>query len=186
MLSLDEARDLMEREIETDALQKHMLAVAAIMAAIADKLSVPEEEKETWLLAGLLHDLDYERTQHEFEKHGLITAELLAGKLPAACVEAIKAHNPRTGCEPKSEMARALIAADALAGLIIPTALMMPSRKLADVRVQSLTKKFKDKSFARTVNRDKIMSCEALGLTRNELFALALEALQPLSAELGI
>jgi len=101
-------------------------------------------------------------------------------------VEAIKAHNPRTGCEPKSEMARALIAADALAGLIIPTALMMPSRKLADVRVQSLTKKFKDKSFARTVNRDKIMSCEALGLTRNELFALALEALQPLSAELGI
>ena len=186
MISLDEARDLMEQEIETDALRKHMLAVAAIMAAIADKLAVPKDEKENWLLAGLLHDLDYELTQHEFEKHGLITAELLAGKLPAACLEAIKAHNPRTGCEPRSEMARALIAADALAGLIIPTALMMPSRKLADVRVESLTKKFKDKSFARTVSRDKIMSCESLGLTRNELFTLALEALQPLSDELGI
>lgn len=186
MLSRAEALELLEREIEADALRKHMLAVAAIMAAIAAKLAVSEEEQENWLLAGLLHDLDYELTQNEFEKHALITAELLAGKLPAECLEAIKAHNPRTGCAPTSEMARALIAADALAGLIIPTALMMPSRKLADVRVQSLTKKFKDKSFARTVSRDKIMSCESLGLTRNELFALALDALQPLSAELGV
>jgi putative nucleotidyltransferase with HDIG domain len=186
MISRVEARALLEREVETDALRKHMLAVAAIMGALADKLAVPEAEREKWILVGLLHDLDYERTQDDFEKHALITAELLAGKLPEECLEAIKAHNPRTGSEPTSELAKALIAADALSGLIIPAALMMPSRKLADVRVQTLTKKFKDKSFARTVSREKIMSCEALGLERNELFALALAALQPISDELGI
>jgi len=62
----------------------------------------------------------------------------------------------------------------------------MPSRKLADVSVKSLKKKYKDKSFARTVNRENIMICEDLGLERNEFFKLALEALQKISDELGV
>lgn len=83
-------------------------------------------------------------------------------------------------------MAKALIAADALSGLIVPTALMMPSRKLAEVNVNSLTKKFKDKSFARNVSREHIMVCEDLGLERNEFFKLALDALQKIGDELGV
>ena len=83
-------------------------------------------------------------------------------------------------------MAKALIAADAVSGLIVPTALMMPSRKLADVSVKSLKKKYKDKSFARTVSRENIMVCEDLGLERSEFFKLALEALQEISDELGV
>jgi putative nucleotidyltransferase with HDIG domain len=141
MISYEEARELMEREVETDALRKHMLAVSTIMEALADNLGIEEEDKAKWVLVGLLHDLDYERTKDNFEQHGLITVELLTGKLPEDCLEAIKAHNSRTGVEPESVMAKALIAADAASGLIIPTALMMPSRKLADVQVNSLTKK---------------------------------------------
>ncbi len=186
MISLEEARELMEQEIETDALRKHMLAVSAIMDALAVKLEIAAEEKEKWALVGLLHDLDYERTKDNFERHALITVEMLDGKLPDDCLEAIKAHNSRTGVEPKSGMAKALIAADAVSGLIVPTAFMMPSQKLADVRVKSLTKKFKDKSFARTVSREKIMMCEELGLDRNEFFTLALEALQKISGDLGV
>jgi putative nucleotidyltransferase with HDIG domain len=186
MISYKEARELMEREVETDALTKHMLAVSTIMAALADKLEINEEDKEKWVLIGLLHDLDYERTKDNFEQHGLITVEMLTGKLPEDCLEAIKAHNSRTGVEPESVMAKALIAADAVSGLIIPTALMMPSRKLADVQVKSLTKKFKDKSFARTVSREKIMICEEFGLERNEFFKIALDALQKISNELEV
>jgi putative nucleotidyltransferase with HDIG domain len=141
MISYEEACELMEREVETDALRKHMLAVSTIMEALADKFELEEEDKAKWVLIGLLHDLDYERTKDNFEQHGLITVELLTGKLPEDCLEAIKAHNSRTGVEPESVMAKALIAADAASGLIIPTALMMPSRKLADVQVNSLTKK---------------------------------------------
>jgi putative nucleotidyltransferase with HDIG domain len=187
MISIEEAHKLVEKEVETDALRKHMLAVSAIMGALAAKLEIAEgEEKEKWRLVGLLHDLDYERTKNNFEQHGLITAEMLREELPAECLDAIKAHNERTGFEPNSVMAKALIAADAVSGLIVPTALMMPSRKLSDVSVKSLKKKYKDKSFARTVSREKIMICEDLGLERNEFFKLALEALQEISDELGV
>lgn len=186
MISIEEARKLVEKEVETDALRKHMLAVSAIMGALANKLEIAGEDKEKWRLVGLLHDLDYERTKNDFERHGLVTAEMLREELPEECLDAIKAHNERTGFEPNSEMAKALIAADAVSGLIVPTALMMPSRKLADVSVKSLKKKYKDKSFARTVSREKIMICEDLGLDRNDFFKLALEALQEISDELGV
>lgn len=186
MISIEEARDLMEREVETEALRQHMLSVSLIMEALAVKLGIEEGEREKWALAGLLHDLDYERTKDDFEQHGLITAGMLTGKLSEDCLEAIKAHNKMTGFEAESVMAKALIAADAVSGLIVPTALMMPSGKLADVRVKSLTKKYKDRSFARTVSRENIMVCEELGLERSEFFALALEALQAISDELGV
>ncbi len=186
MISIEEARDLMEREVETDALRMHMLAVSAIMGAIAAKLEIEREDNEKWALVGLLHDLDYERTKDNFEQHGLITVEMLTEELPDECLYAIKAHNSRTGFEPNSVMAKALIAADAVSGLIVPTALMMPTRKLADVSVKSLKKKYKDKSFARTVSRENIMICEDLGLERSEFFKLALEALQKISDELGV
>ncbi|MGC9445057.1 MAG: HD domain-containing protein [Candidatus Methanospirareceae archaeon] len=186
MISREEARELLEREVATDALRKHMLAVAAIMSALAAKLGVTEAEQEHWTLVGLLHDLDYERTKDDFEQHGLVTAEMLTDQLPEECLDAIKAHNKMTGYDPKSDMAKALVAADAVSGLIVPTALMMPSRKLTDVRPKSLTKKFKDKSFARTVSREHIMVCQELGVARNEFFALALDALLPVSDELGV
>ena len=186
MISIEKARDLVEEEIETENLRMHMLAVSKIMEALADKLAIPEEEKGKWALVGLLHDLDYERTKDNFEEHGLITAEMLKGELPDECVSAIKAHNERTGIEPDSVMAKALIAADAVSGLIVPTALMMPTRKLSEVKAKSLKKKFGDKSFARTVSRENIMVCEELGLERKEFFTIALDALQPISEELGL
>jgi len=83
-------------------------------------------------------------------------------------------------------MAKDLIAADAVSGLIPPTALMMPTRKLPEVSVKSLKKKFSDKSFARNVSRENIMVCEELGFTRNDFFKLALEALQTISDNLGL
>jgi len=186
MISYEEACELMEREVEIDMLRKHMLAVSTIIEALADKLELEEEDKAKWVLVGLLHDLDYERTKDNFEQHGLTTVEMLTGKLPEDCLDAIKAHNSRIGVEPESVMAKALIVADAVSGLIIPTALMMPSHKLVDVRVKSLTKKFKDKSFARTVSREKIMMCEELGIERNEFFKIVLDALQKISNELGV
>ena len=186
MITIEKARALVEEEIETENLRIHMLAVSRIMEALADKLAIPEEEKGKWALVGLLHDLDYERTKDNFEEHGLITAEMLKGELPEECLQAIKAHNARTGVAPDSEMAKALIAADAVSGLIVPTALMMPTRKLSEVKAKSLKKKFGDKSFARTVSRENIMVCEELGLERKEFFTIALDALLPISEELGL
>ena len=83
-------------------------------------------------------------------------------------------------------MAKALIAADAVSGLITPTALMMPTRKLSEVSAKSLKKKFSDKSFARSVSRENVMVCEELGFERNEFFEFALEALQGISDDFGL
>lgn len=75
MISIDDALEMVDTEIENDNLRKHMLAVSKIMGAIADKRS--EEDKEKWVLVGLLHDLDYEQTKDNPEMHGLIAAEMI-------------------------------------------------------------------------------------------------------------
>ena len=75
--------------------------------------------------------------------HGIISAEMLKEELPDECLHVIKAHNKRTGFELNSVMAKALIATDAVSGLITPTALMIPTRKLSEVSAKSLKKKFR-------------------------------------------
>jgi predicted hydrolase (HD superfamily) len=79
-----------------------------------------------------------------------------------------------------------LIAADAISGLLIAAALMMPSKKLADVKVETISKKFKQKDFARNCNRDLILFCEQIGIPREKFFELSLRALQKVSNELGL
>ena len=79
-----------------------------------------------------------------------------------------------------------MIASDAVSGLIIASALVMPSKKLKEVRLETLVKKFKDKSFARGADRKRIMVCEELGLSREEFLELALESLKKISDRLGL
>ncbi len=183
MISRKEALELVEKYVKNNKLRKHMLAVEAIMRALARRLG---KDEELWGLVGLLHDLDYELVGKDMRRHGLVSAQLLEGKLPAEALNAIRAHNELTGFEDESELAIALKAADQVSGLIIATALVMPNKKLNEVKVKSLKKKFKQKDFARNVKRDKIMLCEKLGLTLNEFFQISLEALQGISEELGL
>ncbi len=183
MISRNEALELIEKYIKNDKLRKHMIAVEAIMRALAQKLN---ENEELWGLVGLLHDLDYEIVGKNMNKHGLISAQMLEGKLPSEALNAIRAHNELTGFSDDSKLAIALKAADQVSGLIIATALVMPNKKLAEVKVKSLKKKFKQKDFARNVKRDKILLCEKLGLSLNEFFQISLEALQSISKELGL
>ncbi len=183
MISRDEALKMIDKYVRNDKLRKHMIAVEAIMRALARRLN---EDEELWGLVGLLHDLDYEIVGKDMSKHGLISAKLLEGKLPDNALNAIRAHNELTGFKDDSKLAIALKAADQVSGLIIATALVMPNKKLAEVKVKSLKKKFKQKDFARNVKRDKIMLCERLGLSLNEFLQLSLEALQEISEELGL
>jgi len=91
-----------------------------------------------------------------------------------------------TGYESKTRLAIALKAADQVSGLIIATALVMPHKKLEEVKSSSLKKKFKQKDFARSVKRDKIKLCEQLGLSLEEFLELSLEALKEIHDKLGL
>ena len=179
-----EALRLVEENVSNRKIVLHMIAVSAIMRALARYFGEDEEE---WELVGLLHDIDYERTKANPARHGLEAENILKGRVSEEVLRAIKAHNfENTGVKPETRLENALIAADAVSGLIIASALVMPHKKLEEVRVETLEKKFRQKDFARSVSRERIMFCEKLGLSRERFFELALEALKEISGELGL
>lgn len=183
MIKREEAIDLLSKNLKNEKLVNHCLAVASIMQALAEKLG---EDKELWYLTGLLHDIDYEQTKENPEEHALKSAEMLSGKLPEHALSAIKAHNEITGYKDESKLAIALRASDAVSGLIIATALVMPDKRLASVKLESVKNKFKQKDFARNVRRENILLCEKLGLSLEEFLEISLNALKGISEKLGL
>ena len=179
-----EALELVKQNIKKENLIKHMLAVEAIMRGIAKHLS---EDEEFWGLVGLLHDIDFDVTYNQPERHALVAEDILKGKVDDKIIHTIKTHNfENTGVAPESKIENALIATDSISGLIVACALVMPSKKLADVRVETIKSKFKQKDFARNCPRKRILFCEKIGLTKEEFFEISLKALQQINEELGL
>ena len=84
-------------------------------------------------------------------------------------------------------MAKAIYACDELTGLIVACALVQPDKKLKSVTVESVLKKFKDKSFARGASRDQIKTCETeLNIPLEEFTSITLKAMQEKAGELGL
>ncbi len=184
MVDREEGLKMIKEYVKNDKLLKHMLAVSVIMKALAQKMG---EDENLWELTGLLHDIDYEIVGGNFERHGIESTEnILKGLLPEIALNAIKAHNELTGFKCEEKIAYALRAADQVSGLIIATALVMPNKKLEEVKVSSLKKKFKQKDFARNVKREDIMLCEKLGINLDEFLEISLNALKGISNELGL
>ncbi len=181
----DEAFKLVKEKVRTENLVKHMIAVEAIMRRLAKELG---EDEELWGLTGLLHDIDFEETKRDPKKHGILGADFLEGKVPPEVVRAIRRHNFENNGEkpPETKMEIGLIAADALSGLIVAAALVMPHKKVEEVKVSTLINKFKDKSFARRVSREKIKYCEKLGVPLERFLELGLEAVRSVASELGL
>jgi predicted hydrolase (HD superfamily) len=97
------------------------------------------------------------------------------------------AHNhEHTHVPVDSMLKRGLIACDAVSGLVIACALVMPSKRLAEVRPESVVKKFGSREFAKGVDRTRIMMCEELGIPRDEFLSLALAGMIEVAPELGL
>jgi len=152
----EEALQEVKKNISNDKIILHVIAVAKIMKALARRVG---KDEELWEVVGLLHDIDYERTKNEPSKHGLEAEKMLENRVPPEVVRAIKAHNfENTGVLPESDLDKALIVADAVSGLVIATALVMPNRKLAEVGVNTLKRKFKQKTSPGTSTEAKSRS----------------------------
>lgn len=183
-MNRDDALQLVRDHIKRENLYKHVLAVEAILRSVAEVLG---EDVEKWGLLGLLHDLDFDEVQERPEQHGLRSVEMLAGKIDDELLRGIKAHNfEHTGVKPESRMEKALIAADAVSGLIIACALVMPSKKLTDVKPQTVIRRLKEKDFARGCNRRNVLLCEEIGLPWSRFAELSLRSLQEISGQLGL
>jgi len=184
MLTRDEAFNLVKKNVSKNNVVFHMIAVEAIMRNVARNFG---EDEHKWGLTGLLHDIDYEKTEATPEKHSLLAEEILKELVSDEIIRAIKTHNfKHTGVLPETRMEKALVASDAVSGLLVACALVMPSKKLADVKVETVAKKFRDKDFARGADRDRILVCEELGLPREKFFEIALNGLKESAAQIGL
>lgn len=173
----------------SESLRKHMLAVECAMRAYAERFG---EEVESWGVAGLIHDFDYERYPNadqaaDAEHPAEGVRHLRALGWPDVICEAVLGHAHYTGVPRVTRMAQALFAVDELTGLITACALVKPSRAVADVDVAGIRKKMKDKAFARGVNRDDIIQgAEALGVPLDDHLAIVLGAMQRDADALGL
>ena len=165
-------------------LRKHALAVEAAMRAHARRLGADEE---AFAVVGLLHDFDYERNPTA-ETHILAGAKVLREQgWPEAWVRAIEGHADYTGVPRDSEMARCLFAVDELTGFLTAATLVRPDKTIANVPVESVLKRMKDKAFARSVNRDDIRrGAEEIGMELPAHIAFVRDAMAGIAAELGL
>ncbi|WP_366924861.1 HDIG domain-containing metalloprotein [Metallumcola ferriviriculae] len=183
-MSREEAYQLLKKHLKNKNLFKHCLAVEAVMHRLAEHF---EEDTQLWSIAGLLHDIDYEKTKDDPGQHSIVGAEMLAAEgLPEELVYAVKVHNDHHGLPRNSQLDKALYATDPLTGLIVAAALIRPEKKLAIIDVDFLVNRYNENSFARGARRDVIASCEELGLTLEEFMGLGLEAMKDSAAELGL
>ncbi len=181
----ENALQLLKSHLKTENLLKHCLATEAIMRSLAKELNT---DAEKWGIAGLLHDLDFEKTKDDPTSHTLLSAKILEDhSIDDQIINAIKSHNAEAlGISRESKLDFALAAAETVTGLIIATALVYPDKKLKSVKTKSILKRMKEKAFAKNVNREIIKECENLGIPLDRFIEISLKAMQEISDELGL
>ena len=187
MPTRDEAVALLHEWNENPSLRKHGILVEAGVRGYATDDGLDPETVERWGIAGLLHDLDYERFPDP-ATHGAIGAdELVRRGYPEDVVQAVRTHNDTLGIPRTSRLDHLVYACDELAGFLVAVALMRPSRKLADVEPANVRKRMKDKAFARAVPREMLLAgADEIGLEFDDHVSNMVRYLDTVSAEVGL
>ena len=183
-----EAEALLFEFTQSDALRKHGRGVEEAMRAYAGWHGVTDAaEIEKWAIVGLLHDFDYERNPTE-DTHLHVGARILRERgWPEEIVEAICSHADYMGIPRDTPLKKSLYACDELVGFIGACVKVRPTKKVADLPVKSVTKKLKDKAFARSVDRSCIYGgAEALGRPLPEHVDFVIASLVPIADEIGL
>lgn len=189
--------DAVKKTLETNIFY-HSLALETCMGAIYDYLSSQnqigdgEPSKDDWLLAGLLHDIDYagefktdhpHKTSQALAKHGLEISDTVD--------QIVKAHGPHlTGVQPQSKAQWAIFCADSLTGLIVAVALVYPTKKLADVKASSVIRRFyKEPRFAAGTRRNEVSQCQnpdGLNIPIDKFIEICLSAMQTIASDISL
>ncbi|MHB0858644.1 MAG: HDIG domain-containing metalloprotein [Anaerolineae bacterium] len=180
----EDAWKLLNEHNSTPSLIKHALAVEAAMRAYALKYG---EDEELWAVTGLVHDVDYEK-HPTLDEHPLAGVAILEGLgWPDEIIEAIKGHATYLNVPRRTMMAKTLFAVDELTGFVVACALVRPDKSIAGLESKSVRKKWKDKAFARAVNREDMeLGATELAVPLEEHIAFVIEALRPAAEELGL
>jgi len=182
MITRAESIELVKENVKNKNLVNHMIGVGAIMKGLAEHFN---EDAHLWEVVGILHDVDYETFGEDFANHGAKSAEMVKDILPDDAIKAIRSHNPLTGYNAESRFDIALLAADAISGLIVANALVRPNR-MDGMKAKSIKKRMKDKSFARQVSRENVMKCEEIDIPFSEFATIAIMAMDSVASEIGL
>jgi len=181
-MDLDAARALAREKTEKDTTYRHLVSVEGVMRALARRFG---EDEDRWALTGLFHDLDQDQTGEDMERHAYMAAGWLreAG-VDESVINGVLAHaheQYRTDL-----MSKAIVNADAVAGLLVAAALVRPE-KSTGMKVSSMKKKLKEKAFAPGVNREEVTSVEeSIGLPLDEFFEVSIKGLQQVAPDIGL
>jgi uncharacterized protein len=194
-LTIESAKELVNSHMVNQNLRRHCYAVGYALAAYYDYYKQMGKDvgaltKEQWQIVGTLHDADWEETAQQIEKHTLTTIDWLKD-YPVApeIIDALKSHNTKITKlrDPQTLLEWTMECCDELTGFIVAIALIMPSKSLKDVTVERILKRFKQKEFARQVDRSQITQCEQkVGIATAKFVEITLKAMQENSVELGL
>lgn len=193
----DEYRQAVKTQLD-EKIFAHSLALEACLGGLYDYFSTQglldenEPSKEDWLLAGLIHDIDYsgeykathpQKTREVLAKYNLDLSDIVH--------QIVLSHAPElTGVKPQSKAEWSIFCADSLTGLIMAVAYVYPSRKLADVKVSSVLKRFlKEPKFAAGTRRDEVALCvnaDGLNLPLEKFIEICLTSMQDIASDLGL
>lgn len=148
------AWDLVQEFVKEDGLRRHMWAVGAAMAWYAPRL---DGDADYWRAVGILHGFDWE-IHSDLDRHPMEGAKILRERgVDEETIRTILSHYEEgTGVAPEKAIDHALLACDDITGLITAVTLVRPSRDIADVKLKSVRKKWKDKRFAAGVDREHV------------------------------
>jgi putative nucleotidyltransferase with HDIG domain len=180
----EEAWNLVCEWISSDSLRKHVLGVEAPMRAYARQQG---EDEELWAIAGLVHDLDYERFPDPETGHPRVALEELRERgYPEEVLDAVAGHAEYLDVPRETALAKTLFAVDELSGFIAACALVRPTG-IEGMTPKSVRKKLKQPSFAAKVDRDQIRrGIEELGVDENEHIQFVIDAMAERAEELGL
>ena len=182
-LTRDEAWEHLCEWTRTDALRNHARAVELVMRAAARRYGGGDEDVESWGIAGMLHDADYEQWP---EDHPRRIVAWLEERGEAGIAHAVSAHYTKWGVPYESALDRALLACDELTGFVGACCLVRPDG-IATLSAKSVKKKLKDKRFAAKVERAEVAAgAELLEVDLGEHIDFVIEALRPHARELGL
>ncbi len=189
-ISREKAWELVKKYNSDESDLKHYLESEAVMRQLALHL---HEDEDYWAMLGLLHDIDWGITKNDVSTHLTKAPEILrdAG-FDEEFIETLVSHGygfeelPHLADKKRTKKIEfALACAETVTGLIHAYALMRGGR-VSDMEAKGLMKKFKDKTFARGVERGIILECENLGLSPEEFFRIAIEGIKKIKEQVGL
>ncbi|MDR1886250.1 MAG: HDIG domain-containing protein [Synergistaceae bacterium] len=182
----EESIEFFREHNKDEMYMRHALAVESAMRHFAKLYG---EDEELWGRVGLLHDIDWETTQSVEAGHPVKGGEMLRERgYDEDFVRAVLAHGWEfSGVEPRSRMEKTLYTIDELTGFVTAVALVRPGKSLRDLEARSVKKKWKDKAFARGVNREVIeRGASIMGEPLDFLIENTIAGLKPVEREIGL